>query len=300
MTVMSKRTTRHSTRALGAASAIGAGMSAHQGATPAGQDMAMWDWAPSSGSADADLLPDLEMLTARSRDLGRNNGLMAGAIQTSRDSIIGSVLRLSAMPDYRLLGRTREWARAWDNITEAKFGSWADCTECDAARTLNLMGQSHQMLAGGLLNGDSLALPLWLPRAGARWNTRLMLVESDRLSKPPLLMPRPNVRSGIEFDSYAHPWPTTCSRRIQATRWACGARRSKRPSMRARSRHPTSTKTATPIPGPSSFSVAVAGWTQSRKPCDRVFLGRLMTRKPARHCGDGLLCLPGPHRSHGV
>lgn len=165
----------------------------------------MWDWAPSSGSADADLLPDLEMLTARSRDLGRNNGLMAGAIQTSRDSIIGSVLRLSATPDYRLLGRTREWARAWGNITEAKFGSWADSTECDAARTLNLMGQSHQMLAGGLLNGDSLALPLWLPRAGARWNTRLMLVESDRLSTPPLLMSRPNVRSGIEFDSYGAP-----------------------------------------------------------------------------------------------
>lgn len=59
----------------------------------------MWDWVPSSGSADADLLPDLEMLTARSRDRGRNSGLMAGAIQTSRDSIIGSVLRLSAMPD---------------------------------------------------------------------------------------------------------------------------------------------------------------------------------------------------------
>jgi capsid protein len=138
-------------------------MSAYQGATPVGQDMAMWDWAPGSGSADADLLPDLEMLTARSRDLGRNNGLMAGAIQTSRDSIIGSVLRLSANPHYRLLGWTREQARAWGNINEAEFSSWADSTECDAARSTNLLGLAHQMLAGALLNGDSLAIPLWTP-----------------------------------------------------------------------------------------------------------------------------------------
>lgn len=165
----------------------------------------MWDWAPGSGSADADLLPDLEMLTARSRDLGRNNGLMAGAIQTSRDSIIGSVLRLSANPHYRLLGWTREQARAWGNINEAEFSSWADSTECDAARSTNLLGLAHQMLAGALLNGDSLAIPLWTPRVGDRWNTRLMLVESDRLSTPPELMANSNVRSGIEFDRFGAP-----------------------------------------------------------------------------------------------
>ncbi|WP_431113395.1 phage portal protein [Variovorax paradoxus] len=40
-------------------------------------------------------------MTARSRDLQRNNGLVPGAMQTMRDNIVGSVLRLSATPDYR-------------------------------------------------------------------------------------------------------------------------------------------------------------------------------------------------------
>lgn len=178
-------------------------MAAHDAAS--GTDLAMRDWNPVAGSADADLLPDLDTLTARSRDLGRNNGLMAGGMQTLRDNIVGSVLRLSATPDYRLLGWTRERAREWGNVTEAKFRSWAETPECDAARTQNLLGMTLQALGGAMLNGDALALPLWLPRAGARWNTRLMMVESDRLATPVGMEHREDIRKGIEFDKWGAP-----------------------------------------------------------------------------------------------
>ena len=178
-------------------------MASHQSA--ASDDLAMYGWNPVAASADADLLPDLETLVARSRDLGRNNGLMAGANQTLRDNIVGAVLKLSAMPDYRLLGWTRERAREWGNITEAKFRSWSETPECDAGRTLNLLGQTLQALGGAMANGDAVALPLWLPRAGARWNTRLLLVESDRLSTPVGLEHRENLRAGIEMDHYGAP-----------------------------------------------------------------------------------------------
>ena len=112
----------------------------------AGNDMAMAGWNPIAASADADLLPDLGTLTARSRDMARNNGVMAGAMQTLRDNIVGATLRLSATPDYRLLGWSREQAREWGNYTEAKFRTWADTSECDAARTLNLLGLTLQAL----------------------------------------------------------------------------------------------------------------------------------------------------------
>ena len=163
------------------------------------------DWMPAALSADADLLPDLGMLTARSRDLGRNNGLMASAQQTLRDNIIGAVLRLSASPDYRLLGWSREQARAWANITEAKHRSWADTTDCDATATNTLLGLSLQALGGALLNGDAIALPLWLERPGSPWRTKLMLIESDRLCTPLALQHRENIRGGIEYDAYGAP-----------------------------------------------------------------------------------------------
>lgn len=178
-------------------------MSSHHAA--ATDDMATFGWNPMAASADADLLPDLETLVARSRDLSRNNGLMNGAIQTLKDNIVGAQLKLSAMPDYRLLGWEREKAREWGNITEAKFRSWAETTECDAARTLNLLGQALQALGGAMLNGDALALPLWLPRPGARWNTRMMMIEADRLSTPLGMEHRPDIRGGIEFDRYGAP-----------------------------------------------------------------------------------------------
>lgn len=168
-------------------------------------DLALSEWNPFAGSADADLLPELGTLASRSRDLTRNNGLVAGGIQTLRDNIVGAVLRLSAKPDYRLLGWSLEQAREWSNNTEAHFRSWAETTECDAARTLNLLGLTLLALSGSMVNGDALALPLWLPRPGLRWNTRLSLIESDRLSTPPGLMGMAGMRNGIEQDLYGAP-----------------------------------------------------------------------------------------------
>lgn len=182
-----------------------ASMGSYKGAASGGQDHAFTFWNPGLGSADADLLSDLPQLTARSRDLGRNNGLMAGALQTYRDNIVGAVLRLSATPDYRLLGLTLEQARAWGNTTESRFRSWADTTECDAQRTSTLLGIAQQALTGAMLNGDALVLPMWMPRPGARWSTRLLVVESDRLSTPPWLSANPSVRAGIESDEYGAP-----------------------------------------------------------------------------------------------
>lgn len=197
---------KHTSRSITARALSGVGSAASMSSYhAAGDDLAMHDWNPLAASADADLLPELPVMMARSRDLGRNNGLMGGAMQTYRDNIVGAVLRLSATPDYRLLGWKPEQAREFANYVEAKFRSWADTTECDAARSMNLLGLALQSLGGAMLNGDSLALPLWLPRPGSRWSTRIMTMEADRLSTPIGMEHLDNIRGGIEFDSYGAP-----------------------------------------------------------------------------------------------
>ena len=122
------------------------GKPAHDAADRA--DRAFAGWNPPRGSADADLLDDLEVMQARGRDLGRNEALTSGAYQTYRDCIVGHVLRLSAQPDYRLLGRDKDWADPWGNGVEGWFRSWGDTPECDAARSQTLLGLTHQALAG--------------------------------------------------------------------------------------------------------------------------------------------------------
>lgn len=178
-------------------------MTAHNAADTT--DSRMSSWFPAMGSADADLLDELHHITPRARDLVRNNPIASGVRQTLTDNIVGAQLRLSTSPQYRLLGKDKNWANAWGNIAEDEFATWADTTDCDAARTQTLLGLTTQALSGALVNGDALALVMWLPRADSRWATRLQMIEADRLATPPWLTHKANIRAGVEQDKYGAP-----------------------------------------------------------------------------------------------
>jgi len=179
------------------------GQPAHDAADRTSRAFAGWN--PPLGSADADLLDELPTMWGRGRDLGRNEALTASAYQTYRDNIVGHVLRLSAQPAYRMLGRDKEWSDEWGNSVEAWFQTWSDSAECDAARTQTLLGLTHQALTGALMNGDALAVATWEPRPDSLWSTRLQMIEADRLDTPPLLASRSDIRKGVEIDRYGAP-----------------------------------------------------------------------------------------------
>jgi hypothetical protein len=77
-------------------------------------------------------------------------------------NIVGSRLRLSSKPKYRMLGWNKEAASEWANATEDRFSTWAETTECEPARTQTLLGLTLQ------INVDALALVMWLPRKPGR------------------------------------------------------------------------------------------------------------------------------------
>lgn len=176
---------------------------AHRAASLTARELS--SWRPVAGSPDADLLGELPTLVSRSRDLTRNHGVAAGAVQTLTDNVVGTGLRLSALPDYKALGKNKEWADNWSRKTEALWRSWADTTECDAARSLTFNGLTTQMFRSGLINGEALALPLWLPQRGQTFATTLQLVEPDRLGNPGDRLNDTKIRGGIEVDCYGAP-----------------------------------------------------------------------------------------------
>ncbi len=172
---------------------------AHTGASYSARELASWQ--PLRGSADSDLLPDLDTLVGRERDLARNNGIAHGAHQTGLDNVVGPTgLRLSSTPDYRALGKDREWAEEWSNQVEALWRPWANTTACDAAGLRNFAGLSRLIYGGGQANGEALALPLWMPDARSQYATRLLVIESDRLATPTGAIDGPTMRGGIEID----------------------------------------------------------------------------------------------------
>lgn len=174
--------------------------SAYFGASSA-REFAQWNAA--RGSADADLLPALPTLVARTRDLDRNHGIASGAIQTTLDNVVGTGPRLAATPDYRALGRDKEWAEEWSLQVEAYFREWWNTTACDAGGQLTGRAQTTQIFRSGLLNGEALVLPIWA--SGAKWSTQFLRIEADRLSTPHGQLDSDRLRGGIEMDQYGRP-----------------------------------------------------------------------------------------------
>lgn len=177
--------------------------SSHRAASLTARELA--SWRPGSGSADGDLLPELGTLVSRSRDLIRNHGVAAGAAQTMVDNVVGTGLRLVSTPDYRILGRTKEWADEWARDVESLWRCWAESTDCDAAQSLNFAGQTTQFYRSGFGNGEGLALPLWLPDRGAPFALAIQLIEPDRLCNPRGENDSRYMRGGIEIDDYGAP-----------------------------------------------------------------------------------------------
>lgn len=177
---------------------------AHRAASTTARELSSWN--PPIGSADSDLVDELSTIVSRSRDLVRNHGVASGAIQTIVDNVVGTGLRLSAIPDYKALGKDKDWADSWSRKTEALWRSWSDTTECDAAKSLTFTGLTTQVFRSGLINGEALALPLWLPNRGSVFATTIQLVESDRLgSLNSQAINNEKITGGIETDIYGAP-----------------------------------------------------------------------------------------------
>jgi lambda family phage portal protein len=165
----------------------------------------MSNWFPIRASADAELLGNQDMLVARSRDLDRNTGIAAGAIQTTVDNVVGANLRLSCWPDYRALGRDAQWAEGWGRSVESLWKTWADTTAVDVAGKLTFTGLTSLVFRSVLQNGEAVALPLWMPRPDSQFKTCVQLVDPDRLSNPGNMTPTMYLRGGVEMDSYGRP-----------------------------------------------------------------------------------------------
>jgi lambda family phage portal protein len=162
-------------------------------------------WQPNQGSADSDLLNELPQMVVRSRDLIRNHGVAEGALQTITDNVIGVRLRLSSTPDYKLLGKDKAWAEESSTRVESLWRTHAESTDIDAGNSLDFHGLTEQAFRSGWMNGEALALPLWLPRPGAMYSTRIQMVEPDRLSNPMSKMDSARLRAGIAIDQYGAP-----------------------------------------------------------------------------------------------
>jgi len=183
---------------------------AYEGASKTSQEIALW--SPPIMSADRDVLPEKQLIDARSLDLVRNDGYIRGTSHIYQDSIVGGQFVLNAKPNLDVLSRINpafddKWAEEWQVVVEGMFGLWAESSQNwpDASRINTLTGLVRLAVGIFVYSGEVLATAEWLRSTGRPFSTAIQMVDNDRLTNPDGMMDSPRLRRGIERDMYGAP-----------------------------------------------------------------------------------------------
>lgn len=159
-------------------------------------------WRPRLDAPDAEMGYEREEITARVRDLARNNGWASGAIVKEVDAVLGANFRPSSKPDWRALGVSPEDATALGRDIEAAWRGYADDPRflCDATRTTTMAGLFALGYRHYLTEGDALGVLHW--EEDRPWSTVLRVVDPDLLSNPQGTPDSADLRGGVAIDAH--------------------------------------------------------------------------------------------------
>ncbi|MBB3995299.1 lambda family phage portal protein [Sulfitobacter undariae] len=159
----------------------------------------MQSFNPSNSAADSEVLNGRDKVSARTRDLSRNNGWAAGAITKECDSIIGGNFRPFLKPDWRLLGLSSEWAKDFKEEVEGRWGNYADDPRKfgDTTRSQSMSQMFGTAYRSYVVEGEAIALVNW--RRMRPTKTTLRIVDPDLLCNPMDAADQKHQRGGIDL-----------------------------------------------------------------------------------------------------
>lgn len=176
-------------------------MQAAMGGYAGASESARWarNWFTFGRSADAESLPSLPSLRARSRDLARNHALAGGALHTIVTRTVGTGLALQLRPDRAILGWDEARAAAWKAETEAEWRLWAESRWCDLGGRLDFYGLQELVFRSTLESGDAFTLLPMAARGGLPYRLALQVIEADRVGNPDGRADTEDMVAGVEL-----------------------------------------------------------------------------------------------------
>lgn len=169
----------------------------------------MRNWNPSMGSADSDFNYEADVIRGRARDADRNQPLGNATVSTMVYNVVGKGLTPIPDPNYRALGKSKEWADEWKIIVQAEAESYFNSTDVDATGMDDFGHMTAQVFQSDLVNGGIIEIPLWrediAPHRATDYRTTMQLVEIDRLCNPNDEMDSEFMRKGVEIDKNGEP-----------------------------------------------------------------------------------------------
>lgn len=157
-----------------------------------------------SKSADADTIPYLEIMRARSRDLVRNSAIARGVIESVTTGVLGEGLKLMPSLNEKILGISYDEAQELSRLIRYEFDLWADSIFCDTERQLNFYGLQELVLKSFLESGD-VFVNLTSRDFKVPYSSALNVIEADLCKTPLGLKSNPGVIGGVRKDSSGAP-----------------------------------------------------------------------------------------------
>jgi len=145
----------------------------------------------------------------QSRHVERSNAHIHGGINRKVDMVVGSQLRMQSIPEWELLGLTKEWKKSFSRACELQFGSWAN----GSRKLQDAEGDSD---FGGLMwlafrhamgpDGECYGIIHYdQDRAneyGTRWATFVQILDPQRIATPPEKEGDATVYEGHQLDKH--------------------------------------------------------------------------------------------------
>lgn len=186
---------------------------------------ALKEWNPRLDSADSAIIPDLQSLRARSRDIVRNNPVAESILGVTVTNAVGMGLHPVPMVDRDVLGLSEEQAAKWAEMAERVWWHWAANQRCDISGRQNHAAQQRTVLRSWLESGDVFAVRRFRKRKGDLFGLKVQLLEADRVSTPTGRWHEEQLCEGVEVDGDGCPVAYHVSRRhpgdaqLEASAW---------------------------------------------------------------------------------
>lgn len=141
----------------------------------------MYDFTPTSQSADDVIKMSRDMLVRRGHHMYRNNPIVTGAFDSNCVSILGPGLQMHSRVDGKFLGLTDEKREEIETSIEREWRLFSESSECDIART-NTFGQLQNItLLQSFITGESFTILPYLERRGFPYGLKIQIIEPERV-----------------------------------------------------------------------------------------------------------------------
>jgi len=164
-------------------------------------------WIPWAGSPDTDIVRNLPVLRARSRDLYMSYPFGKAAIETKVKNVVGTGIHCIPLPDYEELDMSEDEGIELGKLILKEWHLWS--TElCDWERTRDLTQKLQEIYRTKEMSGDAPVLFAHRNDGKYPYSLKIRTIDPDRLMNPfwiPVPTFEQNVWGGVELKHYNGP-----------------------------------------------------------------------------------------------